>query len=228
MKTFVIGDIHGAYQALLQCLARSGFNKRKDRLIALGDVCDGWPQVKECVDELLTIPHLDYLMGNHDYWTINWALNGSKPQEWVTQGGEITLRSYYRGMPSQHIDFFENAKWWLIDQNRLFVHAGIDPVLPIEKQDKETLIWDRDLLRLAHRLSIVQPNFQFNPYREIYIGHTTTLVFHIKEPIQFCNVWAMDTGAGWSGKLSIMDIDTHEFWQSDLVSDLYPEERGRG
>jgi len=37
----------------------------------------------------------------------------------------------------------------------------------------------------------------------------------------------MDTGAGWSGKLTIMDIDTNEFWQSDVVKDLYPE-GGRG
>ena len=26
----------------------------------------------------------------------------------------------------------------------------------------------------------------------------------------------MDTGAGWKGKLSIMDIKTEEFWQSQI------------
>ena len=39
MKTFVIGDIHGAYKALLQCFERSGFDYEKDHLIVLGDVC---------------------------------------------------------------------------------------------------------------------------------------------------------------------------------------------
>jgi len=35
-------------------------------------------------------------------------------------------------------------------------------------------------------------------------------------------VWDLDTGAGWSGKLTIMmDIDTKEYWQSELSKDLY-------
>lgn len=42
-----------------------------------------------------------------------------------------------------------------------------------------------------------------------------------------CNVWNIDTGAGWSGKLTIMDIDTKEYWQSDFVKELYPDEKGR-
>ena len=56
MRTFVIGDIHGAYKALLECLELSKFKKNNDRLICLGDVCDRGRQVKECIDELLTIP----------------------------------------------------------------------------------------------------------------------------------------------------------------------------
>jgi serine/threonine protein phosphatase 1 len=55
MKTFVIGDIHGNYRALLQCLERSGFNKEIDTLIQLGDVADGWSETAECVEELLRI-----------------------------------------------------------------------------------------------------------------------------------------------------------------------------
>ena len=41
MRTFVMGDIHGAYNALLQCLKRSGFDYENDQLIQLGDVADG-------------------------------------------------------------------------------------------------------------------------------------------------------------------------------------------
>ena len=37
----------------------------------------------------------------------------------------------------------------------------------------------------------------------------------------------IDTGAGWEGRLTIMDIETKQFWQSDLVTDLYPG-MGRG
>jgi len=37
----------------------------------------------------------------------------------------------------------------------------------------------------------------------------------------------MDTGAGWNGRLTIMNTDTKEYFQSDKVNDLYPNERGR-
>lgn len=37
----------------------------------------------------------------------------------------------------------------------------------------------------------------------------------------------LHTGFGWNGKLTIMDIDTHEYWQSDNVQKLYPNEPGR-
>ena len=52
MKTFAIGDIHGAYKALVQCLERSKFDYDNDRLIVMGDVVDGYPDVKRCFDEL--------------------------------------------------------------------------------------------------------------------------------------------------------------------------------
>jgi serine/threonine protein phosphatase 1 len=38
----------------------------------------------------------------------------------------------------------------------------------------------------------------------------------------------MDTGAGHSGKLTIMDIDKKTFWQSDPLPELYPENFRKG
>jgi serine/threonine protein phosphatase 1 len=48
MRAFVIGDLHGAYKALEQCLDRSGFDYENDVLIQLGDIADGYPEVYEC------------------------------------------------------------------------------------------------------------------------------------------------------------------------------------
>jgi serine/threonine protein phosphatase 1 len=45
--------------------------------------------------------------------------------------------------------------------------------------------------------------------------------------MQGCNVWNIDTGAGFHGKLTALDISTKEFWQSDPVPALYPNEKGR-
>jgi serine/threonine protein phosphatase 1 len=46
-------------------------------------------------------------------------------------------------------------------------------------------------------------------------------------PVQKANIWNIDTGAAFKGPLTIMDADTKEYWQSDPVFELYPEENGR-
>ena len=222
MKIFVIGDIHGAYKALMQCFGRSGFNYDKDRLIVLGDVCDGYHEVRQCIDELLKIKHCDYIIGNHDLWALDWALRGDKPEIWTGQGGDRTIASYDGGpMPQAHTDLLKNAHAWLELGDKLFVHGGFDPDKPISKQDLQTLVWDRDLLFAEWKKYLAGEEHQFGPYKEIFVGHTTTQQFHSVIPVHFCNVWDLDTGAGWSGRLTIMNVDTKEFWQSDLTPHLY-------
>jgi len=221
MKIFVIGDIHGAYKALLQCFERSGFDYKKDRLIVLGDICDGYAEVKQCIDELLKIKHCDFVIGNHDLWTLDWATKDLKRELWVKQGGLNTMASYGKeGMPQAHVNFLKNAHAYLEFNNKLFVHGGFDHRIPISKQGLQTLVWDRDLLDRALKTHWTDPDFKFAGYDEIYIGHTTTQMYKSK-PLHFCNVWDLDTGAGWSGKLTIMNIKTKKYWQSDLSLELY-------
>ena len=40
-KIFVLGDVHGNYQGMLQCFERSNFNYEEDTLVFLGDINDG-------------------------------------------------------------------------------------------------------------------------------------------------------------------------------------------
>lgn len=223
-KTFVIGDIHGAYRALTQCLERSGFDYEKDSLIALGDVADGWPQTKSCIDELLKIRNLTYIFGNHDFWTLEWMESGTIEPVWYEQGGKATIDSYAEEIPPEHVSFLKKALPYYIENDRLFVHAGINPRQPIERQTLHTFLWDRDLARTALSLYQNKTDQKLTDYQEIYIGHTPVPYLH---PIQSGGIWLMDTGAGWSGVLSIMNIDTKEFWISDPVPELYPGIEGR-
>jgi len=214
MKTFVIGDIHGAHKALLKCLKLSKFNRKEDRLICLGDVCDRGKKVKECVNELLAIPNCVYVLGNHDAWSLEWAVSGKPPVGWLEQGGAYTEKSYKGGMPKEHIEFFSKAPLWFSDNNRLFVHAGFDPDRPPSETSKEILIWDRALIKQAQQLHHTEPKHKFGTFDEVFVGHTPTLNFGKKEPQQYCNIWAMDTGAGWGAKLTIMDAESKQFWQA--------------
>ncbi len=222
MKTFVIGDIHGAYRALLQCFSRSHFSRSKDRLIVIGDVCDGYPEVRQCIDELLKIKHCDFIIGNHDMWALDWALRGDMPEIWTSQGGDRTIASYNGGpIPKAHIEFLKNGQLWLEINDQIFVHGGFNPDISLTSHNAQALVWDRVLLDTALKKHLNRCGHKMGHYRDIFVGHTTTELYQTLKPINVCNVWAIDTGAGWSGKLTIMDIDTKEYWQSDLTPYLY-------
>lgn len=222
-RTFVIGDIHGAYKALVQCLERSGFDYEADHLICLGDVCDGWPETRQAIDELMKIKNLTYILGNHDFWTLEWMREGDVEDIWLAQGGQATINSYKENIPETHIDFLEKAHHYFLLDEKLFVHAGIDTRLPLEKQSLQILLWDRALVRTALDLHAKSIQGNLTGFEEVYIGHTPVS----PPPVHACEIWLMDTGAGWSGVLSIMNIETKEVFQSDPVPQLYPGIEGR-
>ena len=226
-KRFVLGDCHGNYKGLLQCIKRSGISY-DDKLICLGDTCDGYPDVKECFYELMRFKNLIHIMGNHDYWAYEWFVLGKEigiPKSiWTSQGGTATIKSFKHKMPKKIVDLLNDAPYYYIEDNCLFVHGGINHNQKnMEKQDKELLMWDRDLIESAKIKHYKKPNFKWGDFDRIYTGHTTTELYGTTDPLQYCNVIMLDTGGGWSGKLTIMDIDTCEFWQSDLATDLYSD-----
>jgi serine/threonine protein phosphatase 1 len=222
-RTFVIGDIHGAHKALVQCLQRSSFNYETDHLICLGDVCDGWPETQLAIDELLRLKNLTYILGNHDFWTLEWMRDGFADDVWLEQGGQATINSYSEKVPAAHRQFLENALPYFKRNNNLFVHAGIDPLTPVEHQSIQTFLWDRKFAQTAHLLHSKSAHGNLTGFDNVYIGHTPIAA----PPKRMCEVWFMDTGAGWSGKLSMMNIATNEIFMSDNVPELYPGIQGR-
>lgn len=227
MRTFVLGDIHGAYKALKQCFKKAGFDHETDQLIFLGDVCDGWPEVYEATNELIKIKNLTFIIGNHDEWALSWAKTGYAPEIWLAQGGVATIESYSRNFPSDHIRLLSQAKEYHIDEKKLFVHGGIKPFQEPEEQDRSVFLWDRELVYLALEKKELNDEVQITRFKEIYVGHTPTTNFGYEIPVHACEVWLMDTGAGWSGRLSMIDVESKEIFQSDPVPELYPNHKGR-
>lgn len=253
MRIFAMGDIHGAHKALVQCLERSDFDKEKDVLIQLGDIVDGWSEVYECVEELLKIKNLICIKGNHDEWFHQFHVMGTHPCAWL-QGGDGTLDSYCRNaerdipivarmggftssltnadIPKSHIELFNRQKLYHIDhKNRMFVHGGFDRTQYIdylEHADPVDFYWNRSLWNEAKSCRDDEKLKTANEFYEIFIGHTATeREDKTCKPMYFNGVWNLDQGAGWSGKLTIMNVDTKEYWQSDNVQELYKDEKGR-
>jgi serine/threonine protein phosphatase 1 len=218
MTRYVIGDIHGRGNELNRLLKKCGFDYDKDQLIILGDVVDGGFETKKAIDILLRAKNRVLIAGNHDYWTLAWMKTGAEPPIWTTQGGRATMYSYgfaFKDVPKEHVDFLKSSvDYYLDEKNNLFVHGGMDPRKPIACQDIHTLMWDREII------PYVMAHGEIEGYAHVFIGHTSTALIQDGRftPLIIDNLIMMDTGAGNNGgKLTIMDIDTFEYWQENIT-----------
>lgn len=235
MRRFVIGDIHNNFNALKQLIGLIKPTK-EDLFIFLGDYVDGWDDAFEVVEYLITFKNTFnciFLEGNHDTWCKNWLNTGYKDEWWLRNGGNTTLNSYQkrdmRLFKARHEEFFNTLLPYYILENKVFVHGGFFDQQDINKQSLEDLTWDRDLYQVAiQRPILVKFKETIINKPEIYIGHTTTQVFRGRiTPKWNNNLCMVDTGCGWTGKLTALNIDTKEYIQSDLAKKLNPNAAGR-
>lgn len=239
-RTLVIGDIHGGLRGLRQAFVRAKVHPN-DKLIFLGDYVDGWSESAPLIDFLIELSEKNecvFIKGNHDVYCYQWLDTKKEPDFWLKQGGKATRACYEHYEEDRrllHLYFLENLKNYYIDEkNRLFIHAGFSSMHGPEKEIYETnYTWDRTLWETAVAMDKhLKLNSELYPkrlklFQEIYIGHTTTLDYKQTTPMNKANVWNIDTGAGFTGRLSILDIESKEFWQSDPLPELYPNEIGR-
>ena len=237
-RTLVIGDIHGGLKALKQVFAKAQITEN-DTLIFLGDYVDGWGESAQVIEFLIELDKKQtciFIKGNHDTWCEDWLRTGIAEERWLFHGGKASTKSYLQITDkSAHLEFFERMQNYYIDsQNRLFIHAGFSSMHgPAQETYSSNFSWDRTLWEMALTMdkrikkdSILYPK-RLKLFHEIYIGHTPTLNYGISTPMNAINVWNIDTGAAFKGCLSVLDIDTKEFWQSEPVYLLYPDEKGR-
>ena len=157
---------------------------------------------------------------------------------WYKHGGESTALAYANVSEEsvkKHLEFLETLENYYIDEeNRLFIHAGFTNINGVDYEYFPKLFyWDRTLWETALAMDkTLQLDDLFYPkrltlYKEIYIGHTPVSRIGKATPVQMANVWNIDTSAAFEGPLTIMDVDTKEFWQSEPLHHLYPNEKGR-
>lgn len=240
MRTLVIGDIHGGLRALHQILERAKASPN-DKLIFLGDYVDGWSQSPEVIDLLIAMKETHNVVcirGNHDDLLLEWLKNGTDNPQWFDHGGEATVTAYQNRDAetlAAHIAFIESlVDFHLDEQNRLFIHAGFTNMNGVDFEYFPKLFyWDRSLWETALALDknmkttdLAYPK-RLRLYNEIFIGHTPVSRIGKTIPVQMANVWNVDTGAAFRGPLTIMDVDSKAYWQSENLDVLYPNEKGR-
>lgn len=198
-----IGDVHGC-AALLEEQLLPHLDSGVE-LIFLGDLIDRAPEpdgdrkVLERIWQLQENPGafglaaVTVLRGNHEQMLLE-SLASSKRghafEMWRCNGGDPALLPLAR----EHREWFEQLPVTAIRGNHLFVHAGVRPGVPLERQAFEDLIWIRQpFLSKPHGL----------PYTVVH-GHTFRHDFQVTHLPHRIGI---DTGAFVSGRLTALRIE---------------------
>lgn len=224
MRIYAIGDIHGRddllrllHERILNDATRHPY--RQKIAIYLGDYVDRGPASYDVLERLITCPLPDFtsihLMGNHEQVMRNFMRHPEAHSSWILYGGLAALSSYGVStriqnapkplhqvaeelalrMPAHQLDFLDRLETWRVFGDYCFVHAGIRPNIPLERQNPDDLIWIRDeFLHYA------------KPHPKVVVhGHQIC-----DEPEVKSNRIGIDTGAFATGRLTCLVLDGEE------------------
>jgi serine/threonine protein phosphatase 1 len=208
-KTFVIADIHGCCQSLLELLDYIKPDPLSDRLIFLGDYIDRGPQSREVVNEVINLkkkfPKIITLMGNHEQMLLEFLQNRDKGI-FLKYGGRETLKSYGISppfnqntadlIPAEHLDFINSLDTYWEDNDYIYVHAGLEPGINLSRQSKQWCLWGRE--------KFIKSDYDFG--KTVIFGHTDR-----KQPLITTNKIGIDTGAVYGGRLTCLVLPDREF-----------------
>lgn len=184
----------------------------------------------------------------------SYSIHADKP--YIPDRGAFKSFITFYDIPESHRNFLQKGQYYLelqkADSKYLFVHGGYNRHYPITDEvhncPEVVLIWDRDFIHSARSFTETEgQKFKLNgDYTNVFIGHTTTSFWKysrkylekhnlpldlqgkpILTPMFAGPVIDLDTGGGFEGFITVMDIESKEYWQSDKVSELYPNFRGR-
>jgi serine/threonine protein phosphatase 1 len=202
LVTYAIGDVHGALHKLRRLYARceDHAERRPHRYVFLGDYIDRGPQSPDVIRFLMALQagmpgDIVALTGNHEALLLA-IIDGDdvSVEDWLWQGGgAATLRSYgvekANELPQDHIAWLRALPLTYDDGRRFFVHAGVNPQLPLNAQNDYDLIWIREPFLTSTR----------DYGRLIVHGHTP---LDGNAPDLRSNRLNLDTGAVFGGPLT--------------------------
>ena len=212
MRYLAIGDIHGCSQALEQLLEVVQ-PQSEDIIITLGDYLNKGPDSFGVIERLLQLAqthHLIPLKGNHEVQLLqarNHQFEHSVELEYLgietlisysLPGQELTLNN----IPQSHWEFLEHSclnSWET--EHQIFVHANLDPKLPVNQQSESDLFWEK----------FTQPSPHYSG-KTMICGHTSQ---KSGQPLNFGHAICIDTWACGGGWLTCLDVDGGQVWQTN-------------
>lgn len=225
---YAVGDIHGRLDLLLRLetlIAEDAAEHSAARrvVIYLGDYIDRGDDSAGVVDHLSRRPPAGFervcLIGNHEAYLLRFLDDTSITDAWLANGGRETLLSYgveppgfhdapakaseaqsrlRDCLPDSHRAFLESLSYSHREGDYLFVHAGVRPGIPLDRQRRDDLIWIREKFL----------NFDGDFGAVVVHGHTIR-----EQPDIRANRIGIDTGAYASERLTcvVLHDDSRRF-----------------
>jgi serine/threonine protein phosphatase 1 len=223
-RVYAIGDVHGCLDrlaALHEQIAEDLVTRPIDHsvLVHLGDYVDRGLDSAQVVDWLsagapVPVDRIVNLMGNHEDMMLQ-ALPGADKEAsstWLANGGADSLLSWEisrkvppsewaKLIPIEHQTFLRELDICFRYGGYMFVHAGVRPGVPLDRQEKQDMLWIREpFLSWKHSHDAV-----------VVHGHTPR-----HDPVIRLNRIGIDTGAVMGGALTcvVLENDRLGFIQS--------------
>ena len=203
---YVVGDVHGCYDLLMQKLIEIGFDKKKDRLFSVGDLIDRGPKSLECLN-LVYEPWFHAVRGNHEQMAIDCLSAPGLMPHWYENGGTWAAEHYRHSLKKIISDAVSKMPLAVeVETSRGIVgivHAEpLDPWrAPESDADESHVLWERDRITNGK-------NTKISGIDAVVCGHTPQ-----KQGVKLLgNVWYIDTGACFgshffNGHLTIMRLE---------------------
>ena len=212
LRVYAIGDVHGCARRLAElhaAIAEDAEARPAPRIaiLHLGDYVDRGPDSAAALDLLLRGPPVPgaeqvLLRGNHEEMMLAALAERSTPSVgfWLANGGLAALDSYGASedpnswglIPEAHVALLRTLRLSWRAGGYLFVHAGLRPMIPLDRQDPADLTWIRE------------------PFLS-FLGDFGAVVVHghtpIAAPVVRSNRIGIDTGAVYGGYLTCLVLE---------------------
>ncbi len=214
-RIFAVGDIHGCEQKLHKLMERLPYRPEHDRLVFIGDYIDRGPESAKVLDYLCRLkrenPRMIALMGNHEYLLLEYhRSNDPVLLPYLRQNGvDATVQSYNQEdgfslqplsfLPREHLEFLLSLKPFWQNDEYIFVHAGLDPGVPLEETDITVLCQVRD--------SFLSTTHDFG--KKVIFGHTP-----FELPLVTSTKIGIDTGAAMGNMLTAVQLPEEIFYHA--------------
>jgi len=201
--TYVIGDIHGEISKLRALLFQIFKEDENTKLIFIGDYVNKGENSKETLDYLVTLENSIFLVGNHEYYFLEFLKSGTQGDKLEKYAKETTFLDFDMDLMTirerfylPYKDFFDNLEPYFVTDKYFISHAGISPEYvndPLDTIPLKAFLFNRyDFFNLKQKIAgkiAIFGHTGFNyPYYDGYkIGIDTAAVYSVDSPLTaFC------------------------------------------